>query len=62
MPHIIANYSYELASLFHNYYEKNKIISEDELKTKENINLIYAVKITLYNSLHLIGVIPKERM
>ena len=29
---------------------------------KENINLIYAVKITLYNSLHLIGVIPKERM
>ena len=62
MPHIIANYSYELASLFHNYYEKNKIISEDELKTKENINLIYAVKITLYNSLNLIGVIPKERM
>ena len=37
-------------------------MQEDELKTKENINLIYAVKITLYNSLNLIGVIPKERM
>ena len=62
LPHIISNYSYELATLFHNYYEKNKIICDDELKTKENLNLIYAVKITLYNSLNLIGVIPKERM
>ena len=62
MPHIIANYTYELASLFHNYYENEKIISEDEEKTKENINLITCVKITLFNALNLIGVVPQERM
>ncbi len=62
IPHLIANYSYELATLFHNYYETNKIISDDEQNTEENINLISAVKYTLYNALNLIGVEPKERM
>ncbi len=61
-PHVLANYSYELASLFHNYYEKNKIITDNENQTKENICLIKAVKITLFNALNLIGVVPEERM
>lgn len=62
MPHLITNYVYELASLFHTYYEKCRIISEDETKTNENLNLIKAVQITLYNALNLIGVVPDERM
>ncbi len=62
MPHLITNYVYELASLFHTYYEKCRVISEDEQKTIENLNLIKAVKITLYNALNLIGVVPDERM
>lgn len=62
MPHIITNYVYELASLFHTYYEKCRIISDDEKKTLENLNLIKSVQITLYNALNLIGVIPDERM
>ncbi len=62
MPHLVTNYVYELASLFHTYYEKCRVISEDEHKTMENLNLIKAVKITLYNALNLIGVIPDERM
>ena len=62
MPHLITNYVYELASLFHTYYEKCRVISEDEKQTIENLNLIKAVKITLYNALNLIGVLPDERM
>ena len=62
MPHLITNYVYELASLFHTYYEKTRIISDDETQTIENLNLIKSVKITLYNALNLIGVIPDERM
>ena len=62
MPHIITNYVYELASLFHTFYEKCRIISDDEKETLEKLNLINAVKITLKNALDLIGVIPEERM
>lgn len=62
MPHLITNYVYELASLFHTYYEKCRIISEDEQKTLENLNLIKSVQITLSNALNLIGVEPDERM
>jgi len=62
MPHIITNYVYELASLFHAYYEKCRVVSDDEKKTKENLNLIKSVQITLYNALNLIGVVPEERM
>ena len=61
-PHILANYSYELSSLFHSFYETNKIITENDEQTKENICLIKAVKITLFNALNLIGVVPEERM
>lgn len=62
MPHVITNYVYELASKFHTYYEKCRVISDDETQTLENLNLIKAVKVTLYNALNLIGVVPDERM
>lgn len=61
-PHLITNYVYELASLFHTYYEKHRIITEDENKTNENLNIIKCVQITLKNALNLIGVEPDERM
>jgi len=61
-PHIITNYVYELATLFHAYYERCRIVSDDEKKTLENLNLIKCVQITLYNALNLIGVVPDERM
>ncbi len=62
LPHLIANYVYELASNFHVYYSNIKIITEDEEVQKENLNLINAVKITLENALNLIGIIPPEKM
>ncbi len=62
LPHLIANYAYELANLFHIYYSKHRILTEDSLETAENLNLIQAVKITLGNALNLIGVIPPEKM
>lgn len=62
LPHLIANYVYELASLFHSYYAKNKIITDNEEKTQEKIMLIKAIKIVLNNALDLIGIIPREQM
>ena len=62
LPHLITQYAYDLASEFHTFYSKNRIITDDEEVTKENINLIKAVKIALENALNLIGVIPPEKM
>ena len=62
LPHLIANYVYELAALFHNYYAKEKIITDDERSTKEKIILITAIKIVINNALDLIGIIPREEM
>lgn len=60
--HLITNYAYELANLFHSYYASEKIITDDEKKTKERIYLINAVKITIANALKLIGVKSPEKM
>lgn len=62
LPHLIANYCYELANLFHIYYSKYRIITDNEVETAEGLNIIMAVKITLFNALNLIGVIPPEKM
>ena len=58
----VANYIYELTTLFHSYYANEKIVSDDEIYTKQRINLIAAIKIVINNSLNLIGVIPREEM
>lgn len=61
-PHLINNYAYDLAVIFHSFYDKVRIITSDEIKTATNISLLIATRITLYNALNLIGVIPPERM
>ena len=60
--HLITNYAYDLATSFHSYYGKEKIITEDEKYTKERIMLIRAVKITSAHALNLIGVSSPNKM
>lgn len=61
-PHLICNYIYELASLFHSYYNQEKFITDDIETTNENMVLLKAIKIIINNSLNLIGIIPREEM
>ena len=61
-PHIITNYVYELANLFHIFYAHEKILSDDKVYTNERICLIKAVKITINNACNLIGVKAPEKM
>ena len=61
-PHMITNYAYELANLFHSYYSSEKIITDDEKYTKDRLYLINAVKITIANALKLVGVSSPESM
>lgn len=60
--HLITNYAYELASLFHSYYANETIVTDDEVYTKEHLAFIEAVRITLQNALKLIGVDAYEKM
>ena len=61
-PHIITNYVYDLAGLFHTFYAHEKVLTDDPLSTEERINLINAVAITIKNALTLIGVEAKDKM
>lgn len=61
-PHIVCNYIYELATLFHSYYASCKFITEDEEYTNERMVILKAIKIVINNSLNLIGIIPREVM
>lgn len=62
LPHLIANYAYDLAGLFHSYYAKEKILTDDKTSSNERLALIKAVKITIKNALNLIGVEAPEKM
>ena len=62
MPHLVANYMLELASLFHSYYSVEKIITDNEIYTKERMALISAVKIVLNNAADMLGLILREEM
>ena len=61
-PHLITNYVYELASMFHNYYGKHRILTDDKVISSENLGLIKTVKITIKNALRLIGVSAPNKM
>ncbi len=61
-PHLITNYVYELASMFHNYYGKHRILTDDKVISSENLGLIKTVQITIKNALRLIGVSAPNKM
>ncbi|MFC4321861.1 arginine--tRNA ligase [Litchfieldia salsa] len=63
IPHRVTNYTYELASALHSFYNAEKVLDHDNLeKTKARLALMKAVQITLQNSLALIGVSAPEKM
>jgi arginyl-tRNA synthetase len=61
-PHRIARYVYELAGLFHQFYNHCRIIQEDKELQQARLALITAVRITIANSLAILGVSAPEKM
>lgn len=61
-PHRIAHYVYELAGLFHTFYNHCRIIQEDKELEKARLALVTAVRITIANSLVILGVSAPEKM
>ena len=61
-PQLLATYLYSLSKLFHKYYAKCRIISDDENLSNARINMIKSIKIILGNGLKILGITQPERM
>jgi len=61
-PHSIAHYLRELATDFHSYYNAEKFIIDETSLRNARFNLIAAVKQTIKNGLHILGVSAPESM
>ncbi len=61
-PHRITYYLQELARLFHSYYNKHRVISDDKALTTARLCLCRAVQIVLEEGLKILGVNAPERM
>lgn len=61
-PHRITFYLQELAGMFHPYYHKHRVISDDLELTKARLALCQAIRIVLRHGLKILGVNAPERM
>lgn len=60
--HRLPRYALELAREFHNFYEKERVISENKDLTAARLALVAATKIVLANSLNLMGIKAPDKM
>ncbi len=61
-PHQLPYYAMELATAFHDFYEKCRVVSDDEALSKARLKLVAAAKLALSRALGLLGVSAPERM
>ena len=60
--HRITFYLNELAGVFHSYYNKNKVLTEDAALSAARLVMVDAVRIVLGNALRILGVNAPEKM
>jgi len=58
----LPHYALELARIFHNFYEKHRVITESEDLTIARLNLVVAIQKILKGTLRLMGVEAPEVM
>jgi arginyl-tRNA synthetase len=61
-PHRITFYLQELAGIFHPYYHKYKVVTEDINLTLARLALCEAIRIVLKDGLEILGLSAPERM
>lgn len=60
--HLLTGYGLELAGAFHAFYKGNRVVGDDEAKSKARLRLVEAVGVTLRQTLGLLGVSAPESM
>jgi arginyl-tRNA synthetase len=61
-PHRITFYLQELAGMFHPYYNRQRIITDDLPLTRARLALCRAVGVTIREGLHILGISIPEKM
>ncbi len=61
-PHPLTYYAQDLATAFHAFYRDCRVVSDDAALTAARLKLVKAAKITLANTLRLMGMTAPERM
>ncbi|HVN71590.1 MAG TPA: arginine--tRNA ligase [Desulfomonilia bacterium] len=61
-PHRIAFYLLDLATAFHRFYNRNRVITENASLTKARLALVAAVRQVIANALGLMGIDAPESM
>jgi len=61
-PQTLATYLLELASMFHKYYAKNRIINDCEELSKARLVFIKSISIILKNGLNILGISAPNKM
>jgi len=61
-PHRITFYLQELAKIFHSYYHKHKVITDNIETTKARLALCLAIKTVMKDALSILGVTSPEKM
>jgi arginyl-tRNA synthetase len=61
-PHRLTYYLTELASSFHSYYNRHRIVADDRTLSQARLFLSLGVKIVIRNGLNLLGVNAPEAM
>uniref|UniRef100_A0A7C2NZC8 Arginine--tRNA ligase n=1 Tax=candidate division WOR-3 bacterium TaxID=2052148 RepID=A0A7C2NZC8_UNCW3 len=61
-PHLLVRYLLELSELYHSYYQKVRIVTEDAELSNARLLLSFGVKTVVKNGLELLGIEAPERM
>ncbi|MDY6834542.1 MAG: arginine--tRNA ligase [Chloroflexota bacterium] len=61
-PNFLPYYAQDLATAFHNFYEKCRVVSGDEGLTMARLKLVRATKTLLARTLRLMGMAAPEKM
>ncbi|MBI2451247.1 MAG: arginine--tRNA ligase [Parcubacteria group bacterium] len=60
--HRLTEYALDLAGVFHDFYEKTRVISENKELTRSRLALVFSVQIVLNNLLSILGITRPKRM
>ena len=61
-PQHLPYYAMDIATVFHNFYEKCRVVSNDEALTRARLKLVEAARIVLARTLQLMGMSAPESM
>ena len=60
--HRISHYLHDLVAVFHSYYNKHRVVTDNKSLTQTRLFLLLCLRITIRNGLSLMGISAPEKM